>query len=263
MSSPTYQRICYQDPASFLPADFIQNLPDIFEKEGTFIYNKRNQIKVFEHNGHLINVKRFCMPAVFNRIIYSYNIRAPKAVRAYQNAEKIIQHGFRTATPYGYLIEKQDGLIKYSYFVSEHIRQAQSVSYFCDDKEVICALARYTAELHQKGLMHRDYTPGNVVYKKEGDKWIFTLLDINRFFFWTRPIPAWMAGKNLMQPFHDPQRLRLFVSEYVAARGSSRLLIPYVLFLRRMRNLYSELKHSLKKLPFAQLFNQKPLNKNK
>jgi len=260
MPFPTYQRVYYQDPASFLPADFIQNLPDIFEKEGTFIYNKRNQIKLFDVNGHLINVKRYCIPPFFNRFLYSLNIRQPKAVRAYQNAKQIIARGFLTATPHGYVLEKQNNWLGYSYFVSEQV-QGKQISYTCKNKEAIKALARYTAGLHQQGLMHRDYTPGNVLYTEKNGNYSFYLIDINRFFFKKRPIPTWLAGNNLMQPFHDPQRLKRFVAAYSAQRGTSPRLISYVLFLRRMRNHYSELKHALKKLPGATLFLSKKQSK--
>ena len=39
---------------------FIESIPDIFEKEGREIYNKRNLIKVLTApDGTLVNVKRF------------------------------------------------------------------------------------------------------------------------------------------------------------------------------------------------------------
>ena len=55
---------------------FIESIPDVFEKEGREIYNKRNLIKVLTApDGTQINVKRYHVPHGPNRLIYSWGIR--------------------------------------------------------------------------------------------------------------------------------------------------------------------------------------------
>lgn len=49
---------------SFLE-DFLKEIPSRFEKEGTVIYEGRNLIKVIEHQGVLLNVKRYCIPIFY------------------------------------------------------------------------------------------------------------------------------------------------------------------------------------------------------
>ena len=49
---------------------FIESIPDIFEKEGREIYNKRNLIKVLTApDGTLVNVKRFHIPHGLNKFV--------------------------------------------------------------------------------------------------------------------------------------------------------------------------------------------------
>ena len=66
---------------------FLTSIPSIFDKEGVEIYDGRNTIKSFTlPNGETINVKRFRKPSFFNLLVYSFNIRKPKGLRAFQNA---------------------------------------------------------------------------------------------------------------------------------------------------------------------------------
>jgi hypothetical protein len=51
---------------------FIEEIVVNFENQGKLIYSGRNQIKVFSTGDLLINVKRYGVPSLFNRIIYSY-----------------------------------------------------------------------------------------------------------------------------------------------------------------------------------------------
>lgn len=262
MSNYTYEifQLAHED----LPLDFVDNLPARFAQGGTIIHNARNQIKVFSCGALQVNVKKFCIPPIVNRILYSIGWRIPKAKKTFMNAEEIIKRGFDTPKPLGYRIERNYGLIDYSYFVSEQIQNAQPIGHQCTDKELIRALARYTAKLHQAGLLHKDYTPGNILYRKTADgKFHFILVDINRFRCHKKPFGKWGVINNLMQPFHDDELLKFFVLEYAAARGFGEELYKPVLWMRHLRNTYDATKRALKKLPGAYIFLNKPLKKEK
>ena len=45
------------------------------------------------------------------------------------------------------------------------------------------ALGQYPARLHQHQVFHRDYSPGNILYRKIGEAYDFSLVDINRMEF--------------------------------------------------------------------------------
>ena len=152
-------------------------------------------------------------------------------------------------------------MINFSYFISQQVEGKTPIREAGFDKELICALARYTADLHQKGLMHKDYTPGNILYSVENGKYDFWLVDINRFRCEEKPIPLWLVVQNLMQPFHEDEPLKFFVLEYAKVRGLSPKIYLPVWLIRHTRNFYDKTKRTLKKLPGVSLFLGKPLKK--
>lgn len=259
----SYTREVYQQ-GEFLPKDFIQQLPETFSGSGRILHNVRNQIRVYELNGQEVNVKKFCIPPIVNRILYSLGLRTPKAKTTFLNAEAIVKRGFQTPKPYGYVIERNAGLINYSYFVSEQMQDFQAMSHECTDKELTRALAKYTADLHKAGLMHRDYNPGNILYREDNGNYSFALVDINRFRIQNKPISLYYSVCNLMQPFQDDGMLAFFVSEYAKHREINvKLATRYVLFRRHVRTLYGKVKRALKKIPGAYIFLNKPLGDQK
>lgn len=260
-----YSRETYKAANSPLPANFIEQLPEQFTQGGRIIHNARNQIRVYEGNGTEINVKKFCIPPIVNRILYSLGWRTPKAKTTFSNATEIIKRGFQTPKPFGYIIERTRGLINFSYFISE---QVQNVTPIRERKEniqpLIEALAEYTARLHQAGLMHKDYTPGNILYMEQDGKFNFMLVDINRFRVQNKPLALWRSVSNLMQPFENDELLKSFVTAYAKHRKiNTNLCIRYVLFLRHTRTAYNTTKRALKKLPGAYIFLNKPLGNKK
>ena len=50
-------------------------------------------------------------------------------------------------------------------------------------KDVVKAFAQYTARLHEAGILHRDYSPGNILFDKIDGEYQFSLVDINRMSF--------------------------------------------------------------------------------
>lgn len=248
-----------------LPENFIEQLPENFTKSGRILHNARNQIRVYESDGGQINVKKFCIPPIINRILYSTGLRTPKAKTTFLNAKEIIKRGFKTPKPFGYLIERTRGLIDFSYFVSEQVSGAAPIRHYnADTQPLIDALAEYTTRLHQAGLLHKDYTAGNILYTEQDGKFNFMLVDINRFHIQDKPVSLWRCVNNLMQPFENNDKLKLFVAAYADRRHlNKRFCIRYVLFLRYMRNAYNRTKRALKKIPLAHLFLNKPLKEQK
>jgi len=51
------------------------------------------------------------------------------------------------------------------------------------DELLLKALSLYIADIHKKGVLHLDMSPGNILYKKEVPNFKFTLIDINRMQF--------------------------------------------------------------------------------
>ena len=253
----------YSAEDSSLPEGFIQNVPDLFSKGRRCIHKARNQIKVYEEGGIQINVKKYCIPPIINRILYSLGLRRPKAKSAYLNAVKLRQMGFDTPKPFGYIIQRKYGIINYSYFISEQLDMPR-MGHECKNRELIKALAEYTAKMHERGLIDKDFTANNILYSRDGENYRFALVDINRFKFKKKPVGMIQACQTLMKPLRSENKLKFFVSHYAECRGfNKRFMTERVIFLRRKRNLYERIKKFLKKLPGAKYVTGKNLNKKK
>ena len=247
------------DTRTQLPANWKQDVSRLFAQEGHCIYKGRNEIRTMQINGQTIVLKKYGRPPIFNHFLYSLGLRTPKALRSYKNAQAILACGFDTPRPLGYEIRYQEGWMTDSYFIStcaEGISVAEGFQAGgAAADELLQAFARYTAELHMHGLMHRDYILNNVFFVQRDGEYHFSLIDINRFVLQKRPIGWLLVCINLMQPFSDDARLRKFVAAYARARGvNENKLVWWVLRSRHIRNRYSRLKELLRKLPGARYF---------
>lgn len=264
MSEQVIKRQFFFAPNTQLPKDFVEQMPSYFTEHGTTIHKARNLIKVFEsptENGPKINVKKYCIPPIINRIFYSVGVRTPKAKTTYLNALELLKRGIQTPAPFAYIIEKDGWLIRFSYFFSEQVEGLQTIRQEKDNKELLKAVAKYTAEMHEKGCLHKDYTPGNILFRKENGKYKFWLVDINRFKFKNGPISAWCSFEALMKPYDSDESLKEFVLEYAKCRGVSEKLYIPILCLRKIRRAYDKTKRVLKKIPGSKLLLGKPLGK--
>ena len=240
-----------ESSVSPLPHGFLARLPEIFACEGKTIYKGRNEIKIFTVDSRTVCVKKYSVPPFLNRLFYSWNLRTPKAKRTYENAAKILARGFKTPVQWGYVIVRQNGLVRESYSAGEFVENVRTVGQDKQDENLVRAFARYTAALHAKGLMHRDYILNNILYTHDEKGYDFTLIDVSRFVFQNKPIRGFLQSMNLMQPFHEQDELKRFVSAYEEEAALPGMLVPRVARFRWWRNRYSQLKRLLKKIPGA------------
>jgi len=177
------------NPAYQALDSFITSIPDLFEQEGEMVYNERNQLKHYSVKGYDVIVKRYKIPHIINRIAYTY-FRPSKAKRAYEYALKLLQLGVNTPSPIAYIEQYKGGLLTRSYFFSIYEKEYSVIRELMagTQKDDLLAknLAYYIADLHQKGVLHLDMSPGNILYKKDKNHIQFTLIDINRMQF--RPV---------------------------------------------------------------------------
>lgn len=166
---------------------FIKSVPVIFPNEGEVIYKARNTIKVFNVDGLRVNVKSFKRPIFINRFAYRY-LRKSKAERSFLNALHILDKGIKTPDPIAYIEICRNGLISESYYISiqEQVEGTMREIYKQPEdqtKELIQAFTLFTAEMHKKDIIHKDYSPGNILYKKVESGYQFYLIDLNRMKF--------------------------------------------------------------------------------
>ncbi|MDR1879954.1 MAG: lipopolysaccharide kinase InaA family protein [Tannerellaceae bacterium] len=204
-------------------AGFIEQLPALFGTQGETLYEGRNTLKAYRlPDDTPVVVKRFRIPLLINRIRYAL-LGETKASRSYHNALGILEKGISTPAPVAYIEEKRYGLPAYCYYLSLYERETETVrSYMggqaAGNERILTAFARFTAAMHEAGIVHRDYSPGNILRRTDagaGDA--FTLVDINRLRFSTLTEEG--AYRNLQRLCLSKEASTWIAREYARERG--------------------------------------------
>lgn len=210
---PDYQRF----------ADFINGLPGKMDSnEGELLYQGRNVVRLFEHEGGKYVVKRFKKANFFQRIAYTF-FRKTKAERAYLYACELRERGFETPHEVAYFEKSPGGLFLTGYFVSTYCDYP--TAYFdlvktdAYDKGLAACIARYLAELHQKGVLFGDLNLNNFLYRLEDGIFRIVLIDTNRSTFQTGVPPFEECMQNLRTLTHRRDLLEDILDTYSKAMG--------------------------------------------
>jgi len=200
-------------------SSFINRIPDIFDQEGALVFTARNQLKSYTVEGVDLIVKRYKKPHLINRISYTF-FRPSKAKRAYEYALRLLELGINTPMPIAYIEQKTAGLLSYSFFISIYEKDYSDIRELMigtqTDDALLQDLAKYIAHFHSKGVLHYDMSPGNILYKKEKDSYLFTLIDINRMQF-TRSISKTDRYKSFKRLSENKSVLTRIATLYAAA----------------------------------------------
>jgi len=177
------------DPTYTELLPFVKNINTRFHEDATTIHEARNTLKVFEIKGIKIVVKSFKIPNIVNQIAYSL-FRDSKAKRSYMYSQKLLALDIATPKPIAYSEERQCGFFKKSYYISEYcdfdfeIRAVLNDATFANREQIFQEFAAFSYRLHEAGVYHVDYSPGNVLIKQaEAGHYIFNIVDVNRMEF--------------------------------------------------------------------------------
>lgn len=201
---------------------FIDSIPHLFEENGETIYTGRNLIKVFDVDGLKVNVKRYGVPNIINRFAYTF-LRKPKGLRAFIYPSILLERGVNTPESIAYIEERKGGLIRYSYFISV---QSSYTSYLYEIgnlevdeiKDLARSLALFTADMHKKGVLHKDYSPGNILCGMKDNQHDFTLVDINRMRFGDVSVEEGCA--SFARLWGQPSLFKYLAEVYAKDRGA-------------------------------------------
>jgi len=194
--------------------DFVLNIRIYFNQIETLLWDRRNKIKILPFEDEEIVVKSFKIPHIFNRIVYSF-FRASKAKKSYENSLKISAFVPKTI---GYITFKKFGLLYDSYFLSENfhydltIREPLTQDDYPDKEKIFQAFAYFTYCLHEEGIEHLDYSPGNILIRKENDTYTFKLIDVNRMNF--RVLSAKERIRNFSKLWAKEHDLAMIITAY-------------------------------------------------
>jgi serine/threonine protein kinase len=178
--------------------EILVDIKNIFKSSDESIHKARNELKIIELNSLKCVVKSFKIPHAINKVAYTF-FREGKAKKSFSNAMKLTELGVNTPEPVGIIEFFRFGVLSESYFISLYepydftIREV--FHHKVDDTQnILKQFAKFTYELHQKGVWHVDYSLGNILVTKKGTKYNFSLVDINRMEF--KNIPPQEGLKN-------------------------------------------------------------------
>jgi len=226
--------------------DKLLDIKTVFSSSNKSIHKARNELKVINIKGLSSVIKSFKVPNIFNQIVYAY-FRDSKAKKSYNYSLKI---GKFTPQPISYIEFYRFGLLKESYFTSEHfnydftIREPLLESDFKDREKIFQAFARFTLELHNSGIFHNDYSPGNILIKKEADNYIFKIVDINRMMFYA--LNQEDRAKNFSKLWADNEILKTIATEYITHYPCDEIFLDRVLYHSNHNKKVKNFKKRLK-----------------
>jgi len=166
----------------------MKEIREAFSSADNSIWDKRNKIKIISFSEQDIAIKSFKIPHFINKIAYTF-IRDSKAKRSYENSLTIKEY---VPQPIGYAEFKKFGLLYDSYFLCEKyeydftIREPLKQKNFKNRQAIFEQFATFSYALHEKGVEHLDYSPGNILIKEIAPKvYEFKIIDVNRMKFKT------------------------------------------------------------------------------
>lgn len=214
------------DPSHKGLYEFVKKLPTLFERgEGTVLHAGRNTIRLLAQEGELLAAKRFRQPGALQGILYAH-IRRSKARRSFEHAVRLISLGIGTPQPVAWSEYHRKGRLTDSFYVSRY-SDLKPLSEFArrfpdtESRPALDAFARFVAELHEKGIDHRDFNQGNILcgYSPEEGQWRFELIDINRMRFLDRPLTPRQCMINLRRLSCPAPAFLYILDRYAEVRG--------------------------------------------
>ncbi len=154
--------------------------------------NRRNTVERVSVGDRRFVVKKYRRPTVANQIIYTF-FRKNKAQRAFEYALRLKLNDVDTAAPVAYITENKGGIFHTGWFICEYLPYDTLSSRLRDARDeketgrLLDSYIRFTAELHSKGIYHKDYNPGNILVNTVDGRDNFALIDINQMEFGHSP----------------------------------------------------------------------------
>ncbi|MDD4854863.1 MAG: lipopolysaccharide kinase InaA family protein [Sulfuricurvum sp.] len=198
-----------------------ESIQKIFATDNNSIHKARNELKVIEIEGIKTVIKSFKIPHLLNRVVYTF-FRKSKAYKSYHNALRLKELNISTPEPIALIEFFESGLLEESYFISEFFDydftiRTPLLEPLEDREAIFTAFAAYTYGLHQKGVWHLDYSPGNILIKRVEGGYQFSIVDINRMEF--REISPLQGCENFNKLWASDEELEIMGREYARLCG--------------------------------------------
>jgi hypothetical protein len=226
----------------------ILNIPEIFASTGGVLHSGRNIIKQIETGDLRLAVKYFRKITFANRILFATLIKS-KAKRTYDNTVMLLEKGFKSPAPVGYINTYRHGILSGCYFLSlfeESHPVDELFSRPVDEcREALKSFGKFTFHLHKSGIIHNDYNLDNVLYASDNGEYTFSLIDNNRILL--RDFRLKKGIRDLKRIYLPDDKLGILLGEYARAAGADyKYVSAYYTKIRNRMLLWKGLKRTIK-----------------
>lgn len=229
--------------------NFTINIKGFFSLNSNTIHKARNEIKIISHEDTDLVVKSFKEPNIINKIAYTF-FKDSKARKSYYNSLRLEDFAPEAIS---YIEFYKNLLLKDSYFISKKfdydftIREPLLDSNFKDRDEIFKAFARFTLQLHNSNIFHKDYSPGNILIQKEKNSYVFKIVDVNRMKFFK--LKDTDRAKSFSKLWASDEILKIMANEYKDNFSCSDNFLKKVLYFSNKNKKIKNFKKRLKGRP--------------
>ena len=183
-------------------------------QDGDIIHQGRNTLR--RYNG-LVS-KQFATPSLLRGIVYGLLTKS-KARRSYEYALRLQS---LTPEPVAYREIRYAGVLRESWYVCRESDCKHTFNElignrdFPNREKILTAIGEFTAALHRQGVLHKDYSGGNILFNEDGSK--VEMIDLNRIHFY-RHIGTEQGLRNFERLNIDRDALRTMAVAYAKAMG--------------------------------------------
>lgn len=162
--------------------------------ESAFIHRGRNSLIRLTVLGTDVVIKLFHPKKNIGSILRW----GSKAVKAFDNATKLVELGIGTPEPYA-AVHFPDGTKAYVCAWVGNCQQVWSLNdhHIAEGDRIATDLGSFIACMHLAGALHRDNTPGNILLRPVENRFEFLVVDTNRMRF--GPVGMWAGLGSLVQ----------------------------------------------------------------
>jgi glycosyltransferase involved in cell wall biosynthesis len=175
------------------------------------LHSGRNTL--YEQDGLVI--KAFAKPGFLKAIVYGLFCKS-KARRSYEYAHRLLALGIATPEPVAYKEVRVCGLLRESYYVCRKSTCPHTLQGPTLPMSAMGKIGTFIARMHEAGVLHRDLSPGNILFDDNGR---VEVIDLNRIRWRRRPLDFRTGCRNFERLNIGREALTLMATAYAEARG--------------------------------------------